>query len=207
MQKEKITLPIIVEGKYDKITLDSHFDCRVFVSDGFGIFNSKQKQALFRKIAKDGIILLVDSDGGGKQIRSFLNSIIPKEKIYNLYIPAVEGKERRKTKPSRAGTLGVEGMTGEVLRRVLAPFISNGGRVKKSAENEEPRTSKMITKVDFFFDGLSGKENSAERRARLAEYFELPRDMTANALIEALNIITDFGTYKHAVAELSEKVD
>ena len=103
----KIALPIIVEGKYDKSTLLSIFDTTVVTLGGFGIFNSKEKQSLIRKIAKDGIIVLTDSDGAGKTIRSFLNGIIPKDKIYNLYIPKIEGKEKRKSAPSKEGLLGV----------------------------------------------------------------------------------------------------
>ncbi len=87
--KKKIPMPVIVEGKYDKNTLCQIFDCRVFTTGGFGIFNSKEKQALLRKIARNGVIILADSDGGGKQIRGFLQSIIPKEKIHNLYIPKI----------------------------------------------------------------------------------------------------------------------
>ena len=100
MERIKISLPIVVEGKYDKSTLLSMFDATVITLGGFAVFNSKEKQALLRRVAKDGIILLTDSDGAGKQIRSFLNGIIPKDKIYNLYIPKVKGKEKRKSAPS-----------------------------------------------------------------------------------------------------------
>ena len=91
-ERIKISLPIAVEGKYDKSTLLSIFDTTVITLGGFAVFNSKEKQLLLRRIAKDGIIVLTDSDGAGKVIRSFLNGIIPKEKIYNLYIPKVAGK-------------------------------------------------------------------------------------------------------------------
>ncbi len=205
MPRKRIRLPIIVEGRYDKITLSSYFDCRVFTSEGFGIFNSKEKQALLRKVACDGIIVLTDSDGGGKQIRSFLNSIIPKDKIYNLYIPDIAGKERRKSKPSRAGYLGVEGMSREVLEMTLAPFIDDGGRVEEDANRSAENPRKMITKVDFFEDGLSGGDCSSQRREQLAIYFGLPHGMTAKALLEALNIISDLDAYKSAVAELFPK--
>ena len=197
--KKKITLPIIVEGKYDKITIDSHFDARVFACDGFGVFNSEDKRKLLRKIAEGGVILLLDSDGGGVQIRSFLNSILPKEKIHNLYIPKLPGKERRKKHASRAGTLGVEGMTGDVLLRVLAPFVDDGGRAEKNAGDVNKTERGMLTKVDFFLDGLSGGENSVEKRARLAEYFDLPADLPAGALLEVLNMITDYDGYRAAV--------
>lgn len=194
----RISLPIVVEGKYDKSTVLSIFDTAVITLGGFGVFNSKEKQSLLRKVAKDGIIILTDPDGAGKQIRSFLNGIIPKDKIYNLYVPKVRGKEKRKTKPSKEGLLGVEGMGREELIRVLSPFVcENGKDIKKRAN-----TSEMITKVDFYSDKLTGFSNSSLRRDELAAYFELPCGMSANALIEALNIITDKAGYREAVSAL-----
>ena len=200
MERIKISLPIAVEGKYDKSTLLSIFDTTVITLGGFAVFNSKEKQLLLRRIAKDGIIVLTDSDGAGKVIRSFLNGIIPKDKIYNLYIPKVAGKEKRKSAPSKEGLLGVEGMERDELIRVLTPFIVNtdgeGVTIKSSAE--------MITKVDFYKDKLTGFDNSAARREKLASYFKLPSGMTPNALIEALNIITDKSEYDSAVEQLSK---
>ena len=202
--KKRITLPVIVEGKYDKITLDSHFDAHVFTLGGFGVFNSESTKALVKKISEGGVILLLDPDGGGKQIRSYLNSILPKEKVHNLYIPKIEGKEKRKTRASRAGTLGVEGMTREVLENVLAPFIDDGVRVKKNGVDGVENEERMLTKVDFYLDGLSGKENSSARRGRLAERFGLPGDLTATALLEVLNLITDYDGYRAAVDTLED---
>ena len=124
-KRSKISLPIVVEGRYDKSTLLSIFDTTVITLGGFAVFNSKEKQMLLRRVAKDGIIILTDSDGAGKLIRSFLNGIIPKDKIYNLYVPKIAGKEKRKSAPSKEGLLGVEGMGREELTRVLAPFIIN----------------------------------------------------------------------------------
>ena len=110
--KPIIALPIVVEGRYDKSAILSMFSANVITTEGFGIFNSAEKQQLIRKIAgKSGIILLTDSDGGGRQIRSFLTSILPPEKIFQLYIPRIAGKERRKDRPSKEGVLGVEGVT------------------------------------------------------------------------------------------------
>ena len=120
MERIKISLPIIVEGRYDKSTLAGFIDAQIITTGGFSIFNNKEKQTLIRRIGQNGIIVLTDSDGGGKQIRSFLSGIIPQDKLHNLYIPKVEGKESRKRKPSASGTLGVEGMEKEVLLRLLA---------------------------------------------------------------------------------------
>ncbi len=201
--KPKITMPIVVEGKYDKNLLKQLFDATVISIDGFGIFNSKEKQELLRRLSGQGLIILTDSDGGGRQIRSFLSGIIPKDKIFNAYIPQIEGKERRKKSPSKAGLLGVEGMDRETLMRALAPFIEVGEGVTLSRNND----GKMITKVDFFMDGLSGADGAVERRSRLALSFGLPSDMTANALLEALNLIAGYDSYREAVMELNLDIE
>lgn len=197
-ERIKVSLPIIVEGKYDKSTLLSVFDTTVVTLGGFAVFNSKEKQLLLRRIAKDGVIVLTDPDGAGKQIRGFLNGIIPKDKVFNLYVPKIEGKERRKTRASKEGLLGVEGIGKDELIRVLEPFI-----VKEGGEAILNRkTKEMITKVDFYADKLTGFENSSARRDELARYFDLPDGMSANALLEALNIVTDTEKYKKAVLDL-----
>ena len=193
----RISLPIVVEGRYDKSTLLSIFDTTVITLGGFAVFNSKEKQLLLRRVAKDGIIVLTDSDGAGKQIRAFLNGIIPKEKIYNLYIPKIAGKEKRKSAPSKEGLLGVEGMSREELIRVLSPFtVKDGGDVPTRKNSAE-----MITKVDFYLHKLTGADNSAAKRDKLALYFNLPTGMTPNALLEALNIVTDKDGFERAATE------
>ena len=193
--KIKISLPIVTEGKYDKNTLKQIFDATVITSDGFGVFKSSEKQILIRKLAKDGIIVLTDSDGGGKVIRSFLSGIVPKDKVYNLYIPKIKGKERRKSAPSKEGYLGVEGMTREELIRVFSPFIKN-----EENEGISPRKEcEMITKVDFYRDKLTGAENSALMRDALARVLGLPDGMSANALLEAVNLLCDRSEYEMAL--------
>ena len=194
MNKKRIDLPIIVEGKYDKNTVLQIFDATVITLDGFAVFNSQEKQALIRRIAKDGVILLTDPDGAGKQIRSFISGILPKDKIFNAYVPKIEGKERRKIHASKAGLLGVEGMGREILLSALEPFITDGdvGSVERGG----------ITKLHFFEDGLSGGERASKKRALLALEFGLPDDITANALLSALNIITDVDGYKEAIGRI-----
>ena len=192
MEKIKIDLPIIVEGRYDKSALMGYLDAKIITTGGFSIFNDKEKQALIRRIGENGIILLTDSDGGGKQIRKFLQGIIPKEKIHNLYIPKIEGKEKRKSKASKEGTLGVEGMEKEVILSLIAPFVS-GKRTQKD--------TKMITKVDFFQDKLTGCDNASENRAWLCRECNLPDDMTPNALLEAMNLLYGYNEYKAIISK------
>lgn len=191
--KLKIDLPIIVEGRYDKSALSGFIDATIITTDGFSVFNNKEKQSLIRKLGGKGMIVLTDSDGGGKQIRAFLSSILPKEKIYHLYTPEIYGKERRKAHPSKAGKLGVEGIDSEIIIKLLSPFIS--GR-------SDRKNGKMITKVDFFFDGLSGNPNSSAKREALCRALDLPHDMTANALLDALNLLYTYDEYKRFVDTL-----
>lgn len=190
----KLKYPIIVEGRYDKSAILGMFSGTVITTEGFGIFNNKEKQSLIRRVAADGIILLTDSDGGGVQIRSFLSGILPREKIYQLYIPKLEGKERRKTHRGRAGLLGVEGVGGEVLRELLMPFTVEGGGEAHGGG---------LTKFDMFTLGLSGSDNASAKRDALCRELSLPDGMSAKALLEALNIVSDKETVENIVKNLT----
>ena len=191
--KPRIKYPVIVEGRYDKITLSSIFSGHFITTEGFSVFNSKEKQTLIRRIAERGIILLCDSDAGGRQIRSFLLGALPKEKIINLYIPEIEGKEKRKRAPSKSGRLGVEGMPREVLTKLLSPYTEQGEGLPAVTE---------LTKRELYLDGLSGGEGAKEKRETLAKKLGLPREMSANALIEAINLTVGKEGYDAAMAEL-----
>lgn len=192
MEKLKIPYPVIVEGKYDKIRLGSVIEANIITTDGFGLFRREEKAALIRALARGGrIIVLTDSDGAGGVIRSRISQMIPRDRLIQLYIPRVSGKERRKDKPSAEGTLGVEGMDCGLLRRLFEPFAADGA-VGIFADNP-------ISKTDFYIDGLSGGEGSAARRDALAEKLSLPRGMTANALLAALRMICPYERYLELV--------
>ena len=196
MEKLRIIYPIIVEGRYDKIKLSSLIEGTVITTDGFALFKNSEKLALLRRLAKKTpVIVLTDSDGGGKQIRKFLSGILPADKIHNVYIPKVAGKESRKRKPSKSGTLGVEGMEKEIILRLLAPFT----------DDQKPQNNgKTITKVDFFEDKLTGHPNSSDLRQALCRECDLPDDMTPNALLEAMNLLYGYDEYKRLVSKLFE---
>lgn len=189
MQKKlSIPYPIIVEGKYDRIRLLEVCSAQIIATDGFGIFKKGERLSLLRELSKrTPVILLTDSDGAGKLIRSHITSAIPQDRLIQLYIPKIKGKEKRKDSPSAEGTLGVEGMEKELLYKLLSPF-ENEGAVMRQSENK-------LSKTDFYIDGLSGGENSRQKRAELASSLNLPTDMTANALLSALRILISYEEY------------
>lgn len=187
-ERLSVPYPIIVEGKYDRLRILSVADATVWTTDGFGIFKKKERLALFRQMSlRSPIILLTDSDGAGKLIRSHLTGAIPTERLIQLYIPQIRGKEARKSTPSAEGTLGVEGMEQTLLRNLLAPF-SDSERVKQRSENP-------LSKADLYRDGLTGREDSAKRRDELARKLGLPCQMTPNALLAALKILLTYSEY------------
>ncbi len=176
---------ILVEGRYDKNTLLQTLDAVVLESAGFGIFHDRQKQRLLRTLAeKHGLIVLTDSDGAGFLIRGFVKGCVPPELVKHAYIPDIPGKERRKSKPSREGKLGVEGMRPEVLLEVLRRA---GARF--SDEEEPARASRRILKSDLYAAGLSGGRDSREKRAQLLRRLDLPERLTADGLLDVLNAL------------------
>lgn len=182
MEKLKINLPIIVEGKYDKIKILSIADACVITTDGFGVFKNSERLALIRELSKKSrIIVLTDSDGAGKVIRSHITSAIPKDRLIQLYTPQTEGKEKRKAQASREGFLGVEGTEADILRAMLSPYADGASNDGKAREE--------ISKADMYELGLTGGDGSAEKRDALAISLGLPRQMTPNALLSALNVL------------------
>lgn len=192
MNKPKIALPIVVEGRYDKIKLSSLVEAHIVTTDGFSLFHDRERLALLRRMAADtGVIVLTDADGGGRQIRSFLSSALGGG-VHHLHIPAVPGKEKRKKTAGRSGLLGVEGTENGTLLRLLAPFFSD------SVPNRA-----ALTKADLFSDGLSGGEGSAALRAAVARRLDLPADLSANAFLAAVNLLFSEEEYRAALREVT----
>ncbi|MBQ3276733.1 MAG: DUF4093 domain-containing protein [Oscillospiraceae bacterium] len=187
---------IVVEGRYDKIALEPLVDAPIFTTEGFGIFRDRDKMELLRRVAeRRGLIVLTDSDGAGLVIRNRLRGCIPAEHLKHAYIPDVPGKERRKKTPSRAGTLGVEGMDPEVLRAAL----------RRAGATERGEAAPPVTKGDLFALGLSGGADSAGRRRRLQKALGLPERLSANALLDAVNCLYAREEFLSAVKSLQEQ--
>ena len=193
----KIDRVVIVEGRYDKIKLSSIIDGVIIETDGFGIFNNKEKQRLIRRLAETkGLLILTDSDSAGFKIRSFIRGIVPAEQIKHAYIPDIFGKEKRKTEASKEGKLGVEGVKAQVIIEAL----EKAGVLCEESEKTERRE---ITKLDLYEDGLSGKPDSDALRKKLLKHLDLPERLTSNALVQILNTFLTFEEYKAAIEEIT----
>lgn len=180
----KIKQAIVVEGKYDQNTLSQLVDTTIFQTRGFGVMHDKALLELLRKAAKTtGLIIFTDSDGAGFVIRNFLKGALPKEAVLHAYIPDIPGKEKRKRAPGKEGLLGVEGMTKEIL---LSALENAGADLGDEAAKKSGDT---ITKFDLYTAGLSGRPDSAAKRAAFLEKLRFPAHMSANALLDALNLL------------------
>lgn len=199
-ENKKLTVrqPVIVEGKYDKIKLESVIDGLILTTDGFRIYKDKEKTDLIRTFAERvGVIILTDSDGAGFQIRNHLKGCIKNGKIYNVYIPDIFGKEKRKDKPSKEGKLGVEGIDTEILLRA---FKEAG-----VFSDDEEKATEWLTRADMLDDGLIGSADSSGLRKRLTEELKLPERLSTAALMEVLNRLYTRESYKAVLNKIKEK--
>lgn len=180
MEKIKLRQAVVVEGKYDKITLSQIIDGVIITTDGFGLYKNPEKTKLIRFYAETcGIIVMTDSDFAGQQIRGRIKSIVPQGSVINVYVPEIFGKEKRKSAPSKEGKLGVEGMSAEIICKALERAGVTGEVCEKDP----------VTKTDFIMLGLSGGQGSSELRKQLASALELPQGLSSNALRDAVSVM------------------
>ncbi len=181
--KPRVREVIVVEGRYDKNTLLQAVDAAVIETGGFAVFTDREKTAYLRRLAQTrGLILLTDPDGAGFVIRDHLKGVLPPDRLKQAYVPDVYGRERRKKKGGKEGKLGVEGMSPavlvEALRRAGATFEDGPAAPRRTG----------LTKADLLEKGLIGP-GSAARRAALQQRLGLPARLTANGLLEALDLL------------------
>ena len=187
---------ILVEGRYDKNTLSQIVDAPILETNGFGIFKDKKQMGLLRKVAeKRGLIVFTDSDGAGFVIRNHVKSASPAKFLKPAYTPDVVGKERRKDKAGKEGKLGVEGMKPEIILEALR-------KAGATIEGESVPQGSAITKQDFVDLGLSGGADASAKRLALLKKLNLPEHMSANALLQALNLLCDLDELKKLLADL-----
>lgn len=180
----KLKQAVVVEGRYDANALRQLIDAPVFETKGFGIFSDAEQVALLRQAARRrGLVILTDSDGAGFVIRNYLKNALAGENILQAYIPDIYGKEKRKTAPGKEGKLGVEGMAPEVLLKAL-----RDAGAELDGESREA-SAEPVCKADLYALGLNGRANSAERRQELLKTLQLPGHLSANGLLQALNLL------------------
>ncbi|MCL2842150.1 MAG: DUF4093 domain-containing protein [Oscillospiraceae bacterium] len=186
---EEILEVILVEGRYDKNTLSQVVNATILETSGYGIFSDKQKLQLIRRLAKErGVIIFTDSDNAGFLIRNHLKGQVPEGRILHAYIPDRPGKERRKHAPGKEGKLGVEGMDKETLLTALR----RAGATFQGREEAGERDSRKLTKAHLFEAGLSGRPDSKARRHTLLKQLDLPENLTANGLLDMLNVLYSY---------------
>lgn len=194
----KVREAIVVEGRYDKNTLSQIVDAPIFETRGFGIFKDKEQMALLRAVAlRRGLIVFTDSDGAGFVIRNHLKSAIPNQYLKHAYIPDILGKEKRKSAPGKEGKLGVEGMTSDVI---LTALKDAGATFEDGTQTK----SGGISKQDLCSLGLSGGVDSSQKRLALQKKLNLPEHMSANALLQALNLLYSMDELSRLVKALEK---
>ena len=192
----KIKEAIVVEGRYDKNTLAQIVDAPILETAGFGIFKDKQQMSLLRRVAETrGLIVFTDSDGAGFVIRNHIKSAIQAKFLKHAYIPDIYGKERRKSAPGKEGKLGVEGMNPETIIEALR-------RAGATIEGESIESAHQITKQDLMELGLSGGADASAKRLALLKKLDLPERMSANAMLQALNLLLTTEELYEVVKEL-----
>lgn len=189
----RIREAIVVEGRYDKNTLSQVVDALILETFGFGIFKDGERLALLRRLAAErGLVVLTDSDGAGFVIRNYLKGAVEPSQLKQAYIPDRPGKEKRKRTPGKEGKLGVEGMSPQILLEALR----RSGATFLTEETTKGEKDRPITKTDLYLAGLSGTPDAAENREKLLKRLDLPAHMTANALLEALNVLYSYEELK-----------
>lgn len=182
MEKIKLERAVIVEGKYDKIKLESFVDALIIPTNGFGIFKNKEKKEYIKRLSVErGLLIITDSDSAGFLIRNHLKSFVDLSLIKNCYVPGIKGKEARKEKESKEGLLGVEGLSREIILQAL----NKCGAFEEVRKTDADR--RKFSSVDLFNLGLTGAEGSAERKKEFLRKLNLPEYLSNKALLDYLN--------------------
>jgi ribonuclease M5 len=198
--KPRVREIIVVEGRYDKNAVAQAVDALIVETRGFGTFSDPEIVSMLRRLGeKRGIVIMTDGDGAGFLIRGHLKSALAGLEVKHAYVPDVEGREKRRRKPSKAGLLGVEGMSSEII-------ISSLRQCGASFEGERAgQKRESVTKIDFYELGLTGARDSAARRARLLAKLGLPALLKTNALLRAVNALYSREEFSAAASAADER--
>lgn len=193
----KLKQAVIVEGKYDKIRLSNILDATIITTDGFGIFKDMQKRQLIKLLAKKcGLVIITDSDHAGQLIRRHICDFVKTGEIVNIYLPAISGKEKRKTTFGAERILGVEGIDDKTIEEAI---IKAGLTHSKTKEK-----GRLITNIDLFSAGLSGRQNSRLLREILCKNLNIP-NLPTPSLLDALNTLFSYEEFLNEVEKCKQE--
>lgn len=162
----KIKEVIVVEGKHDSDTLKKYFDCDTIETGGTHLGNEVLK--LIEQAQKTrGVILFTDPDTPGEQIRHTINQRIP-----NCYNAFIERKNARTAKK-----VGIEHAGREDIIEALSHLM-----------HYQKQDVETFTKQDMIDLGLTGQDQSVQRRTYLGERLHLGKP-NAKTLQKRLNML------------------
>lgn len=177
-----------------RIRLQAAVKATIVETNGFRIFKDPEQRELLRRLGMErGLLVLTDSDAAGFVIRGHLNGLLPPDRIKHAYVPAVAGREKRKTADSKEGLLGVEGMDAATLEAAIPPVgCDPAGRRGRPGGWRHHQGGFLSGRVDW-------RPDSGNRRQRLLEKLGFPRHLSANRLLEAVNVLMTREEYRRAV--------
>ncbi len=197
----KIKEAVIVEGIYDKNKLAGFLDGVILTTHGFAVYSNDGFVKTIQRLAETtGIVILTDSDSAGMRIRSFIKQKVRPELVRHAYVPDIKGTERRKSRASAEGLLGVEGMSEEVIIKALREA---GCTIDGKAE--DAAADGGITKSDLYMLGLSGGSGSRELRKRLSQEIGVPAKLSTNMLLDVLNRMVTHNDLVEIVQKIKAK--
>ncbi len=136
---------IVVEGRDDEAAVRRAVEADTSATHGYGI-RQETLDRLARAYETRGLVLLLDPDRPGEEIRRKLSALFPNAK--QAFLPRDEARKN--------GDLGVENASAEAIRRALA-----------GARCVEQESAERFTNADLDRFGLRGSAESAARRAAL----------------------------------------
>ena len=82
---------------------------------------------------------------------------------------------------------------------LLIEALKKAGVTEEGDVPSDPRTVRLITRMDFYRDGLAGGPNSKAKRLALQSALGLPERMTGKQLLRIINMMVSYDEYRALV--------
>jgi ribonuclease M5 len=158
---------IVVDGQSDVNKLRLLVDADFVITNGSEISRETLKYIEKLALSRD-IIILTDPDYPGQRIRNIINNAV--KGCYNAYVD--------RSKSVKGHKLGVAECEDEEILRALKDMI----------KYKEIDTPNPLTLSDLIDLGLSGQEDSFNKRLLLAEHYHLG-PVNTKSLLNKLNML------------------